>query len=194
MMAEQANANRQRAVEAAAAIERLQFKDFGASFLPGELSFETATALGGALACGGLPGCGELSDVGVLLDSDAEWWEKTLAGTSLGANAICPSCPNVGPVILATKTLGRTGERAAKSATQVVRTTRTGEKAVRITRADGSVLDISPQRVKEYVPNTHPNAPPGTLDRVRFPDAQPGSKGLKRDPTPEELELLRKLP
>ncbi|MCU0972485.1 MAG: hypothetical protein MUF80_00770, partial [Burkholderiales bacterium] len=83
---------------------------------------------------------------------------------------------------------------AAKSATQVVRTTRTGEKAVRITRADGSVVDISPQRVKEYVPNTHPNAPPGTLDRVRFPNAQPGSKGLKRDPTAEELEILRNLP
>lgn len=83
---------------------------------------------------------------------------------------------------------------AAKSATQVVRTTRTGEKAVRVTRADGSVVDISPQRVKEYVPNTHPNAPPGTLDRVRFPNAQPGSKGLKRDPTAEELEILRDLP
>jgi hypothetical protein len=48
--------------------------------------------------------------------------------------------------------------------------------------------------VKEYVPNTHPNAPPGTLDRVRFPNAQPGSKGLKRDPTAEELEILRNLP
>jgi hypothetical protein len=83
---------------------------------------------------------------------------------------------------------------AAKSATQVVRTTRTGERAVRITRADGSVVDISPQRVKEYVPNTHPNAPPGTLDRVRFPDAQPGSKGLKRDPTADELEILRNPP
>jgi RHS repeat-associated protein len=78
--------------------------------------------------------------------------------------------------------------------TSVVRTSRSGEKAIRITRPDGSVIDISPQRVKEYVPNTHPNAPPGTLQRVQFPDAQPGSKGLKRDPTPEELELLRNLP
>jgi hypothetical protein len=63
-----------------------------------------------------------------------------------------------------------------------------------MTRADGSVIDISPQRVKEYVPNTHQNAPPGALDRVRFPNAQPGSKGLKRDPTAEELEILRTLP
>jgi len=86
------------------------------------------------------------------------------------------------------------GVRAAKSAQTAVRTTRSGEKAVRITRTDGSVIDISPQRVKEYVPNTHPNAPPGTLDRVRFPDAQPGSKGLKRDPTPAEMEMLRNLP
>ena len=84
---------------------------------------------------------------------------------------------------------------SAKSATQiVVRTTRSGEKAVRITRADGSVVDISPQRVKEYIPNIHPNAPPGTLQRVRFSNAQPGSKGLKRDPTPAELETLRNLP
>lgn len=82
--------------------------------------------------------------------------------------------------------------RVAKGAEQtVVRTTRSGDKAVRITKPDGSVTDISPNRVKEYVPNTHPNAPPGTLDKVKFPNAQPGSKGYKRDPTLEELEILR---
>jgi hypothetical protein len=84
-------------------------------------------------------------------------------------------------------------EAAAREGALVVRTTRSGEMAVRITRADGSVVDISPQRVKEYVPNTNPNAPPGSLNRVRFPDAQPGSKGLKRDPTSDELETLRNL-
>jgi hypothetical protein len=80
--------------------------------------------------------------------------------------------------------------KAAKSVGSVVRTTRSGEKAVRVTRADGSVIDISPSRVKEYVPNTHPNAPPGAMDRVRYPNAQPGSKGYKRNPTPDELEIL----
>lgn len=73
-----------------------------------------------------------------------------------------------------------------------VRMTRSGEQAVRITRPDGSVIDISPARVKEYVPSTHPNAPEGTLDRVKFPDALPGSKGYKRAPTPEEIEILRR--
>lgn len=74
---------------------------------------------------------------------------------------------------------------------KVVRTTRSGDKAVRITRPDGSVIDISSKRVKEYVPNKHPKAPPGTLDKVKFENAQPGSKGYKRDPTPKELDMLR---
>ena len=82
----------------------------------------------------------------------------------------------------------------AKNAEQtVVRTTRSGETAARITKSDGSVADISATRVKEYVPNTHPNAPPGTLNKVKFPNAQPGSKGYKRDPTLEELERLRRI-
>ncbi len=72
----------------------------------------------------------------------------------------------------------------------VVRTNRAGEKAVRITRADGSVIDISPQRVKEFVPSTHPKAPPGTLAKIKFNNSLPGSKGCKRLPTAEELKLL----
>ena len=71
------------------------------------------------------------------------------------------------------------------------RTTRAGDKAVRITRPDGSVIDISPKRAKEYIPETHPNAPPGTLRKVRFPNALPGSKGFKRTPTPDELSILK---
>ncbi len=71
-----------------------------------------------------------------------------------------------------------------------VRTTRTGEKAVRINRPDGSVLDISAKRVKEFALNSHPKAPPGSLRRIKFSNSQPGSKGYKRDPTPEELEIL----
>jgi RHS repeat-associated protein len=71
------------------------------------------------------------------------------------------------------------------------RTTRAGDPAVRITRPDGSITDISPKRVKEFVPNTHPEAPPGTLQRVKFNNAQPGSKGFKRDPTTDDLKLLK---
>lgn len=72
-----------------------------------------------------------------------------------------------------------------------VRTTRAGDKAVNVTRKDGSKIDISPKRVKEFVPNTHPKAPPGSVNPVKFPNAQPGTKGLKRNPTREELEFLR---
>ena len=61
---------------------------------------------------------------------------------------------------------------------------------MRLTRPDGSVLDITEKRVKEFVPNTHPNAPPEALQCVKFPDAQPGTKGFKRDPTPDDLRLL----
>jgi hypothetical protein len=41
------------------------------------------------------------------------------------------------------------------------------------------------------VPNTHPNAPPGTLSRVKFDNAIPGSKGFKRLPTQQELDILK---
>jgi hypothetical protein len=88
----------------------------------------------------------------------------------------------------------KAGQVAAQAVKQcVVRTTRSGDQAVRITRADGSVIDISPARVKEYVPNMHPNAPEGALNQVKFPDALSGSKGYKRAPTLEELNYLRSL-
>jgi RHS repeat-associated protein len=83
--------------------------------------------------------------------------------------------------------------KVAREATTTVRTTRSGETAMRTTNADGSVVDVSPTRVKEYVPNTHPNAPPGTLDKVKFEDALPGSKGYKRAPTNEELKKLEEV-
>ena len=81
---------------------------------------------------------------------------------------------------------------ATKSAgNTVVRTTRAGDKAIRTTRPDGSVIDISPKRVNEFVPNTHPKAPPGALNRVKFDNAIPGSKGFKRPPTQQELGILK---
>jgi len=84
------------------------------------------------------------------------------------------------------------GNAATKSAEQIaVRTTRSGDKAVRITRPDGSVIDIARKRVKEFVPNTHPKAPPGAKNRVKFDNPIPGSKGFKRLPTQKELDILK---
>jgi RHS repeat-associated protein len=106
--------------------------------------------------------------------------------------------PPIAAAVIAGAPAGATvaaGGAAAKGAevaeTVAVRTTQAGDKAVRITRADGSVKDISPARVKEYVPNTHPKAPPGTLDKVKFENPLPGSKGFKREPTAEELNVLK---
>jgi hypothetical protein len=83
------------------------------------------------------------------------------------------------------------GSKALEGFSSIVtRMTRGGGQGVRLTRPDGSVLDITAKRVKEFVPNTHPNAPAGALQRVKFPDAQPGTKGFKRDPTADELRLL----
>jgi hypothetical protein len=85
----------------------------------------------------------------------------------------------------------RISKRAAKQIEKVtVRTNRKGQKAIQIKYKDGSVKDISSDRVKEWVPNSHPNAPSGAMQKVRFPESIPGSKGAKRLPTPEELEIL----
>lgn len=86
---------------------------------------------------------------------------------------------------------GKTAATVGEEATIAGRTTRQGEDAVRVTRPDGSIVDISPRRVKEFVPNTHPKAPEGAMSKVKFEDALPGSKGYKRAPTKEELELLK---
>jgi RHS repeat-associated protein len=74
-----------------------------------------------------------------------------------------------------------------------VRINRAGEKAARIEFPDGTIKDISPKRVKEFKPNTHPNAPPGTKQKVKFDNALPGTKGYKRAPTSKELKFLEKL-
>nr|WP_256436133.1 SpvB/TcaC N-terminal domain-containing protein [Ensifer sp. ENS03] len=89
-------------------------------------------------------------------------------------------------------------EKAPESAPEIAppgsvlkpRTTKKGEKAVEVIRPDGSVIDISPDRVKEY--EYEPRA--SKLRRPKtFEDAQPGSKGEKRDPTPAELDFLKGL-
>jgi uncharacterized protein RhaS with RHS repeats len=70
------------------------------------------------------------------------------------------------------------------------RTTAAGEKALKVGDRKGGYRDISPRRVKEFTP-ADPRAPAGTMHRQRVPDAHPGSKGLKRDPTPVERRMLQ---
>ncbi|WP_340064258.1 RHS repeat-associated core domain-containing protein [Ascidiimonas aurantiaca] len=74
-----------------------------------------------------------------------------------------------------------------------IRQTRNLEKGVRINFKDGSVLDITADRVKGFIPNNHPKAPVGTLQRVKFDNSIPGSKGYKRLPTNQELSFLNNL-
>lgn len=72
----------------------------------------------------------------------------------------------------------------------VTRVTRDGSRAARIQFPDKSILDVSMSRVKEFIQNLHPKAPPGSLQRVIFDDAIEGTKGLKRVPGPEDLWWL----
>ena len=114
-------------------------------------------------------------------------------------SASSPTYESHGARTIALGAIGGAGLRgvggilAARKISQVVsRRTRSGETAVRITRRNGSVIDISPKRVKEYRPNSHPNAPEGTLDKVKFEKSIPGSKGYKRFPTNRDLKILKK--
>lgn len=66
-------------------------------------------------------------------------------------------------------------------------------KAVEVIFKDGSKIDINAARVKQWTPNTHPNAPAGTLQKVKFENSLPGSKGYKRTPTQRELDFLNGL-
>ena len=113
--------------------------------------------------------------------------EAAAVAADLGASGAVAGTPAKATVAAG----GAAAKGAQVAETVAVRTTQAGDKAVRITRADGSVKDISPARVKEYVPNTHPKAPPGTLDKVKFENPLPGSKGFKREPTAEELNVLK---
>jgi RHS repeat-associated protein len=74
-------------------------------------------------------------------------------------------------------------------------TTRIGRdgNAAEVMFKNGSKMDINAARVKEWVPNLHPNAPFGALQKVKFGDFLPGSKGFKRAPTQEEIDFLNNL-
>ncbi len=72
-----------------------------------------------------------------------------------------------------------------------VRITRGKQKGVEIIRPDGTKIDITSKRVKEW--ELEPNNPNEGTKRKEFDNPQPGSKGYKRDPTQAELDLLDKL-
>ena len=65
--------------------------------------------------------------------------------------------------------------------------------AVEVIFKDGTKMDITAVRVKEFVPNPHPNAPAGTLQKVKYEVSLPGTKGYKRAPTAEELRFLNNI-
>jgi RHS repeat-associated protein len=63
-------------------------------------------------------------------------------------------------------------------------------KAVEVIFKDGSKMDVNAARVKEWIPNLNPNAPAGTLQKVKFDNFIPGSKGYKRFPTKSDINFL----
>jgi hypothetical protein len=72
------------------------------------------------------------------------------------------------------------GAAATAVVSQELGKTKLGGPRIKQTRKDGSKTDITDDRVKEYTPNNHPKAPEGAMQKVKFENAQPGSKGYKR--------------
>ena len=100
--------------------------------------------------------------------------------------------PNVGKlssVVVSRKPNRAFGKTVLRTATRIGR----DGKAVEIKFVDGTKMDITSVRVKQWVPNQHPSAPANSLQKVKFKKSLPGSKGYKRTPTRQELEYLRKI-
>lgn len=116
-----------------------------------------------------------------------EYHDQNMAEGVGGLIGVATLASGVGGVKLAQKVIGK------QIANTTSRTTRSGDKAVEVTYKNGNVKDISPKRVKEFTPNTHPKAPSGSMNKVQFKDALPGTKGLKRAPIPSEIKQLDKL-
>ncbi|WP_427452963.1 RHS repeat-associated core domain-containing protein [Litorimonas sp. WD9-15] len=70
------------------------------------------------------------------------------------------------------------------------RTGGTPQTRLKVTEASGNTKDITRERVKAKSPNTHPSAPSGAMSNTKFDNPQPGSGGLKRDPTPDEVRMI----
>ncbi|EWH05756.1 hypothetical protein AT00_13555 [Pseudoalteromonas lipolytica SCSIO 04301] len=69
--------------------------------------------------------------------------------------------------------------------------TKDGKPRIKITKGDGSEIDITEDRVKRKDPA--PNNPNGKGNDRKWNNPQPGSKGKKRDPLPKEREKIEEL-
>jgi hypothetical protein len=117
----------------------------------------------------------------------------TLGGglVSGGASAVAGTARIVGAVSREAS-VSRAAAAELRSAARVTpRITRDGTRAVEMQFRNRSIKDVSLKRVKEFVPNNHPKAPPGQMQRMRFNDALDGSKGYKRAPTAAEARITR---
>jgi RHS repeat-associated protein len=112
-------------------------------------------------------------------------------GAGLSAASLLPIGGQAGN---AAKMVRHAGAKQGPPIAKVRTSNRPGnKKAVELTYPDGHVKDINPTRVKEWVPNPHPNAPPGARNPVKFPNPLPGSKGKKRPPTQDEVDIWERL-
>jgi hypothetical protein len=65
--------------------------------------------------------------------------------------------------------------------------------SVEVLFKNGNKMDINLTRVKEWIPQLHPNAPIGTFQKVKFENFIINSKGYKRLPTSEEIDFFNSI-
>lgn len=116
-------------------------------------------------------------------DRAGDVFTAVLAGASTFGNA-AEELPEGGGV----RTAGSSGSLTEDATEITKRLTRSGEKGLRIVKPD-KIIDITPKRVKEFIPE--PRSPSGFKPK-KFEDAIPGTKGMKRIPTQEELDQLNR--
>jgi hypothetical protein len=119
---------------------------------------------------------------------------EPLAGDAVYVASIVKACTTIQVLINSLQVVQAASKGVIPEGSTVTpRVTRGQEPGIHVTRPDGSVIDITPSRVKEFTPVTDPRAPAGLLNQVKFPSdvpTLPGSKGYKRYPTAEELKVL----
>ena len=129
----------------------------------------------------------------LIMTGDVQWLgaDGVLGAASEGASfGLMGGIAGAGSVGMSASRISQKPKLEVPVKSMSVRFNPKGEKAVEIIRTDGTMIDISAKRVKEHVPNTHPKAPPGTMNKVKFENALPGTKGHKRAPTAAELKIL----
>lgn len=94
------------------------------------------------IAGGFIPGVGETQDAYVIFDSNARWWERGLAGVSLGANIFTVGLlPNFGGAARAAKRIANSGSDIAHSATRLA-----DPSISTVVRSTDSVMSHAPNR------------------------------------------------